>query len=76
MNNFLLVFWDYHIGGFHQIYYLTIQELLVNIASKSAKIKVNDEIHELNDTLKIKYLEENKKLLLTDGNDTNNESKE
>ena len=49
---------------------------LVNIASKSAKIKVNDEIHELNDTLKIKYLEENKKLLLTDGNDTNNESKE
>lgn len=49
---------------------------LVNIASKSAKIKVNDEIHELNDNLKIKYLEENKKLLLTGGNDTNNESKE
>lgn len=49
---------------------------LVNIASKSAKIKVNDEVHELNDTLKVKYLEENKKLLLTDGNDTNNESKE
>ncbi len=49
---------------------------LVNIASKSAKIKVNDEVHELNDTLKFKYLEENKKLLLTDGKDTDNESKE
>lgn len=49
---------------------------LVNIASRSAKIKVNDETHELNDTLKIKYLEENKKLLLTDGNDINNENKE
>lgn len=49
---------------------------LVNIASKSAKIKVNDEIHELNDNIKIKYLEENKKLLLTDGNDIDNENKE
>lgn len=49
---------------------------LVNIASKSAKIKVNSEIHELKDNLKIKYLEENKKLLLTDGNDIDNEDKE
>ena len=49
---------------------------LVNIASRSAKIKVNDEIHELNDNLKIKYLEENRKLLLTDGINTDNENKE
>ena len=49
---------------------------LVNIASKSAKIKVNDETHELNDNLKIKYLEENKKLLLTDGSNIDNEKKE
>lgn len=46
---------------------------LLNIASKSAKIKVNDEIHELKSDLKIKYLEENKKLLLTDGSDKNKE---
>lgn len=49
---------------------------LVNIASKSAKIKVNGEIHELNENLKNKYLEENKKLLLPEGNDINNEKKE
>ena len=49
---------------------------LVNIASRSAKIKVNDEMHELNDNLKIKYIEENKKLLLTDGINTDNENKE
>lgn len=46
---------------------------LLNIASKSAMIKVNDEIHELKSDLKIKYLEENKRLLLTEGN---NKSKE
>ncbi len=46
---------------------------LLNIASKSAKIKVNDEIHELKSDLKIKYLEENKRLLLTDGNNKNKE---
>ena len=49
---------------------------LFNIASKSAKIKVNNEMHELSDNLKNRYLEENKKLLLTDGNVVKNEIKE
>lgn len=56
--------------------FLCSTQSLLNIASKSAKIKVNDEVHELKADLKIKYLEENKKLLLTDGKDINNESKE
>ena len=49
---------------------------LVNIASKSGKIKVNGEMHELNDNLKTKYLEENKRLLLTDGNESENKDEE
>ncbi|MDD3304076.1 MAG: hypothetical protein PHP54_04080 [Clostridia bacterium] len=49
---------------------------LLNIASKSAKIRVNDQMHELNGDVKIKYLEENKRMLLSDGNESDNEVKE
>lgn len=47
--------------------FLCSTQNLLNIASKSSKIKVNDKIHELNADLKVKYLEENRKLLLADG---------
>lgn len=48
--------------------FLCSTQNLLNIATRSAKIKVNDEVHELKDDLKTKYIEENKTLLLTDGN--------
>lgn len=48
--------------------FLCSTQNLLNIATRSAKIKVNDEVHELKADLKAKYIEENKTLLLTDGN--------
>lgn len=48
--------------------FLCSTQNLLNIATRSAKIKVNDEVHELKADLKTKYIEENKTLLLTDGN--------
>lgn len=51
--------------------FLCSTQNLLNIASKSAKIKVNNEAHELRADLKMKYLEENKQFLLTDGKNTN-----
>ncbi len=48
--------------------FLCSTQNLLNIATRSAKIKVNDEVHELKSDLKTKYIEENKTLLLTDGN--------
>ncbi len=56
--------------------FLCSTQNLLNIATKSAKIKVNNEVHELKSDLKAKYIEENKTLLLTEGNKTDKIDKE